>query len=625
MRRLHSKVRKKNYPFQSTGIILSLLINVPFVMANPAPLYESRNDHYRTGANLNETILNTANVSYSDFGLLFSLPVDSSITTQTLYAPGVSVKNVLHNVVYITTTGGSVYAFDADQSGPPLWVDHFNAAAPGVHWSIDSTPIIDPASQTLYVVARTVSNTNRQFELHALNLSTGAEKFNGPVVLSGTYGANGYTLDFSNPAVSQNLKSHAGLALVNGQLIICFSSLSEGVGDYYSGWVLSYNASTLQPTAAFATIISPPATGGGIWQAGRAPVVDDNGFIYLFVGNAYLPNTYAAAPNGYDGVSNFSESLLKLDANLNLVDWFTPGGWVNLDNRDLDLSSSGPTLIEGTGLLTGAGKDGNLYVWNTNSLGHYNATDAQVVQKMPGPNNYKYVYNGVVFWRRSSEQGGSLLFNVYNNSPIYSFAFNNPKFNPTPVSSSSASKALNSGIRNSVALSANGGNAGTGIVWELQNNSTTNVSVLRALDATNLGNELWNSSTYLSDSLAGANTYIPPTISNGKVYAPTLNSQLVVYGLKSQPLTISSVANQNSALKSNVSLQINASAGGDTLVYAATGLPSGLSINPTTGVISGTPSVIGAYSTVVTVTDRNTNKQATTSFSWTISRGIIKS
>ena len=583
------------------------------------------NDHYRTGANLNETILNTSNVNYSEFGLLFSLPVDNPIVTQTLYAPGVSVKNVLHNVVYISTTGGSVYAYDADQSGPPLWVDHFAAATPGVKWSIESTPVIDPATNTLYVVARDTSLITREFKLHALDLSTGAEKFNGPAVLSGTYTANGHTLNFSNLSGSQNLKSHAGLALANGQVIICFSTSNEGPGISYNGWVLSYNAATLQPTAAFASIISPPAVGGGIWQAGRAPVVDDNGYIYLFVGNTYNPINYKAAANGYDGTGNFSESLLKLDSKLNLIDWFTPGAWANLDNNDMDLSSSGPTLIEGTGLLTGAGKDGNLYVWNTNNLGHYNATDAQVVQKMPAPNNNQRVMNGVVFWRRTTEQGGSLLFNVYNNSPIFSLVFNNPKLNPTPVSSSSVSEAINSGKHNSVALSANGGNPGTGIIWELQNNAITNASVLRAMDAENLGNELWNSSTYLSDNLQGGTTYIPPTVSNGKVYAPTLDSQLVVYGLKSQLFSVTQLANQTAALNSGVSLQINASAGGDTLAYAATGLPAGLKINPKSGLISGSPTAIGNYLIVVTVTDSNTNRQVTMKFSWTILRGIIKS
>ncbi|MGD0962050.1 MAG: hypothetical protein ABSB19_19750, partial [Methylomonas sp.] len=401
---------------------------------------------------------------------------------------------------------------------------------PGVDWAIESTPIIDPTTNTLYLVTRKTSpSTPYEHQLHALDLVSGAEKFGGPAVISATRSVGGATLTFN----SQHIRAHAGLALVKGQLILTFAGLGEGIGDSYNGWVLAYNAGSLQQTGVFTSLITPPATGGGIWQSGRAPVIDDNGYIYLFVGNAFLPSTYQAASNGYDGVNNFSESLLKLDSGLRLIDWFTPGDWATLDNEDNDLSSAGPILIPGTHLLTGGGKDGNLFIWQTGNLGKYNADDAQVVQKMSPPvSDPQLVYSGPVFWTRNSGQGGSLLFNVYNSAPIYAYAFNGNTFNTQPVSISSASEAANTGNKNAIALSANGGEPGTGIIWELQNNPTGGSSVLRAFDAGNLGNELWNSQAYLSDSLDGATTYIPPTISNGKVYAPTLANQLVVFGLK---------------------------------------------------------------------------------------------
>lgn len=590
----------------------------PVEAAAPA-MYESRVDHYRTGANLNETILNTSTVNYSDFGLLFTLPVNSPILSQTLYAPNISINNAIHNVVYITTSSASVYAYDADIQGPPLWLNKLSGL-------VFHTPIIDPKSNTLYLVTRSSALPPFTFKLHALDLVNGAEKFGGPVDLSATFSVDGNTLNFSS---EDDIQPHAGLALANGQLIICFSGWHESPGHTYHGWVMSYNASNLQQTGVFSTISMPPAIGGGVWQSGRAPVVDNEGYIYLFVGNSIDPITYMAPSNGYDGVNNFSESLLKFDSNLNLIDWFTPGAWAQLDNIDKDLSGSGPTLIPGTNLITGGGKDGNLYLWHTDNLGKFNATDSQVAQKMAPPSvgNKTYngsIFSGPVFWSRTSAQGGSLLFNLYSNTPIFSFAFNGNSFNTTPVSFSSATEAAGTGYKNAITLSANGGESGTGIIWEFQNNRSTNISVLRAFDAEHLNIELWNSSAYLSDSLEGNTTFVPPTIVNGKVYAPTLANQLVVYGIKNAPPIVNTPANINSALGSQINFAIQATDNdGDALVYSATGLPYGLTINANTGVITGNPSIIGNYHATVSVSD-NKDGQASASYIWTISRGMIK-
>ena len=603
---MHNKFQLKNTTYCLT-VCLSLIAGILPAQANPAPFYESRNDRYRTGANLNETLLNTSTVNHANFGLLFTMPVNQKIVTQTLYAPNVAIQGYVHNVVYITTISGSVYAYDADAAGSPLWV---NKIIGGV---VIGTPIINPATNTLYLVQKVTppGMTLYNFELHALDLTTGAEKFGGPKTITGTYSAAGYTLNF--PGI--NLDQHAGLALSNGQLIITFGSSQEGSGISYNGWVMSYNAATLQQTAIFPTTIVPPANGGGIWQSGRAPAIDANGYIYLFVGNVYPSTNFeTSAANGYDGVNNFSESLLKFDANLHLIDWFTPGAWSELDATDMDLSSSGPILIPGTNLLTGGGKDGNVYLWNTANLGKYNANDAQVVQKFGTPAN-SFVYSGPVFWTRTAAQGNSLMFNVYQNSPIYAYAFNGNTFNVNPVSASLAADASNAGFTTAIALSANGGNTGTGIVWALMNNAATNSSVLRAYNAENLGNELWDSSSYISDSLGGATTYIPPTVSNGKVYTPTLANQLVVYGLFSNNTLPSLKAGANVTITRGkpISYPITASdSDGDVLTYGAAHLPPGLTVNAATGLIQGTPTTDGVYQVTIGVTDNQAGMRTST-------------
>jgi hypothetical protein len=615
---MNDQVNKPWQPFWIIAVLLATLCSIHPATANAQPMYESRGDHYRTGANLNETILNTANVNSSNFGLLFTLPTNSDIIHQVLYAPNVTINNVVHNVIYMASWGlpnwnGYLYAYDADQSGPPLWV------TPNIG-EILSMPVIDPTSNTLYIVSRPWSRLPiTSFVLHALDISTGLDKFGGPVNIAGTYGGQDIAAQGN---VTNSLNQHAGLALANGNVIISFSNGNEdNLNNIMSGWVVAYNATTLKQSGIFATLTKPGSdgqlTGAGIWQSGRAPAVDDAGNVYVFVGNSFLQATGLHSSVGYDGVNNFSESLLKFDSNLHLLDWFTPGAWATLDDNDLDLSGSGPTLIPGSTYVTGGGKDGNLYVWNTTNLGKFNASDSQVVQKLPPPiNGLEIIESGPIFWTRTSAQGGSLLFNHWGGSAVYALAWNGSNFSYTN-STTPLAEATTTDYRTATALSANGGLAGTGILWELQNNIKTNVSILRAFDATNLSKELWNSTLNSTDSLNHNNTFIPPTISNGKVYVPTLGGLLSVYGLRTP--TVTNPGNQQTALGANASLALQVSnTANASLVYSATGLPNGFSLNPTTGVISGTAIATGTYNVTVAVT-ANGGAPQSTGFTWVVS------
>ncbi len=609
-----------------TALSIGLALLVSNARAGTAAVYESRNDHYRTGANLNETLLNTATVNYGNFGLLFTLPLDNHSDTQILYAPGVSIKGAAHNVIYATTALGSVYAFDADQAGAPLW----HAKLGPITAAINSTPIIDPASGILYVVVRTGTyKTGFQFTLHALDITSGAEKLGGPVKINAAHSANGYTVNIAN----QSLQQHAGLALSQGNLLIGFGSIASGNGTEgsnidYNGWILSYNAKTLTQNAAFATTVIPPAVGAGVWQSGRAPVIDDQGYAYYFTGNSYTFSNFTLSSNGYDGVNNFSESLLKLNpANLELTDWFTVGKWQYLDDHDLDLSSSGPLLIPGADYIVGGGKTGQLYMWNINNLGKWQANDSQVPQIIPPLSKKIFsIFGGPVFWQRSAAQGGSLLFLAYvggnglQSSPVYSYAFNGNGFNPTPVTNSPAADTLNAdGHQTDIALSANGDTPGSGVIWAFITDFTTKNSVLRAYDAQNLGNELWNSATYLSDNLNSKTNKNPPTVANGKVYVALDASELAVYGLFAHSTPeLALISNQNTQIGSQVNLPVQIiQAAGGVSKFSAANLPIGLSINPTTGVISGTPTKNGSYQTVVSVSV-NGGSVRSIGFSWTI-------
>jgi HYDIN/CFA65/VesB family protein len=488
-----------------------------------------------SGANLTETTLNTSTVGSATFGLLFKLPVDDVIFAQPLYVPNVAVANQgTHNVVYVATMSDSLYAFDADAGGAPLWSINLASLVGATpvpfgnftyggnlnivgNLGVLSTPVIDPATNLMYVVACTLEGGAMAYRLHAVDITSGAEPLGPGVLITGTYGG----LTFAGSYQLQRLS----LALSGNQVVFAFSAIEEETANpSYAGWVMAYNKGTLQQSGIFAT---QTTKGGGVWQSGRPPVVDGSGYVYLFTGNGYT--------NGYDGVANFSESALKLDPSngLSLLDWFTPDDWSSLDADDTDLTSSGPLLIPGTTLIAGGGKAGVLYVLNTSNLGKFNSTDSQIVQEETIAASE--IHGGPVFWQRSAANGGPLLYDWAMADVLKAYSFNGATFAASPSMQRSDSVVFPGGI---LTLSANGEQPGSGVLWatvptggDAENNPPVG-GKLRAFDAQNLSNELWNSSINSSrDGFGNLAKFVPPVVANGKVYVATWSSQVAVYGL----------------------------------------------------------------------------------------------
>ena len=300
--------------------------------------------HYdiaRSGANSNETILTPANVNTNSFGKLFSIPVDGYVYAQPLYMPGVTMgagttqPNTTHNVIFVATEHDSVYAFDADTNTGanvnPLWhasmIDTAHGAGSGEttvpsgdvsssditpEIGITSTPVIDPTTNTIYVTAKsTISNTTFITRLHALDITTGQEKFGGPVQLSGSVpgngnGSSGGTLNW-DPKWQNNRTS---LLLLNGIVYIGFGS--HGDNGPWHGWILAYNASTLKQTGAWCS--TPNAAAAGIWMGGTGLAADvpsgkPYGRIFTVTGNGIFD---AVAPN-YTNAMDYGDSIIKLD------------------------------------------------------------------------------------------------------------------------------------------------------------------------------------------------------------------------------------------------------------------------------------------------------------------------
>jgi hypothetical protein len=492
------------------------------------------NDNARSGQNTAETVLTPGNVNSSQFGKLFSTTVDGYVYAQPLYVPNVNMAGATHNVLYVATEHDSLFAIDGD-NGAVLWQQSFINPTAGVttvsssdvacgdlvpEIGITSTPVIDPGSGTIYLIAKTKENGNFFQRLHALDIATHAEKFGGPIVISAT--SQGRTFD--------PLKQHnrPGLLLESGHVVIAWASHCDN--GPYEGWVMSYNAGTLAQEAVFNT--EPDATNGffgGIWMSGDGVASDSNGNLYFATGNG----DYRSA------TGDWGDSLVKLSGPsggaFTVADWFTPFNQSSLSGGDTDLGSGGvmllPTLTSGQQLLVQMGKEGKIYLVDRNNMGKYcldltppcNGSDPNIVQEIPGATNG--IWGSPSYWNGSVYYGGGNDGGSPDNLKAFSFNANNSGL----LSTSPTSKSANSfAFATAAPVVSSNGNS-NGIVWIVDNSAfgSSCCQALYAYDATNLANMLYNSNQAAGqrDVPGGAVKFSAPIIANGKVY---VGSQLKV-------------------------------------------------------------------------------------------------
>jgi hypothetical protein len=569
------------------------------------PVLQRGYDAGVSGATLSETTLDASNVAPSTFGLVFKLPVDDVIFAQPLYVPNVVIAQKAHNALYVATMSDTLYAFDADVGGAPLWTLDLASLVGATpvpiaqfafsgnlnivgNLGILSTPVIDSSTNTIYLVACTLEAGTIVYRLHAVDIASGAPRPGSGVKISATYGGSTFDARYQTQRVS--------LVLAGNNVVFGFGAVELEFAGGYVGWVMAYNKSTLAQSGVFATVTTGNR-GGGVWQSGRPPVVDAAGFVYVVTGNGY--------GGGYDGARDFSESVLKLDpANgLKLVDWFTPGDWATLDAQDLDFTSSGPMLIPGTGLIVAGGKTGVMYALNTANLGKFNATDSQVVQNLRISNDE--VRGGPVYWQRAAAAGGPLLYNWGVSDAVRAFAFNGATFTPR-AQGSITNQIFPGGI---LTLSANGDSAASGVLWattaasgDAENNPPV-PGVLYAFSAANVATQLWNSTMKATDALGNFAKFVPPLVARGRVYVATWSDRVDVYGLTTPP-TVSAVSPQRGGTSGGTPVTVT----GTNFVWGATVSFGGAgakvtSVTPTTMTVTTPAHRSGTVSVVVTDPD----------------------
>ncbi len=483
----------------------------------------SQYDTNRTATNLQERALHPGNVNPATFGRLYSRRVDASLYAQPLIAGGVELPGGgRRNLLIAATMGNTVYAFDADKASEtnPIWSRQLATPAPGedftgpVTWGVLSTPTIDRTTNTIYAVAKVQSAGGVRHELFALDLSTGAHKFNSPQVV--TFPSAGAAEQAYFPGAIQR----PGLLVANGALYVGFANIVLNPNDWRSqeGYLQSYSATDLSRRLG-SFQVTPTGLKGGIWQAGRGISADSEGNVYV-----------ATAGGEYNGVDNFGSSLLKLaPRTLALLDWFTPSNWEALYQGNLDLSANGVTLIPGTALAFAGGKEGVIYLLNRQSMGRLGAS----VQSFPASAGCGQAdcgqSLGTAFWSRPGLTDSRLY--VWDRRDFlrsYRFVSATSRFENTPLGVGAKRPETVGGP----SVSAFGEDPTSGIVWAVTADVEPGPGVLRAYDAADVRRELYNSeSNPARDQLGRFTKFAAPVVANGRVHVVTQAGEISVFGL----------------------------------------------------------------------------------------------
>lgn len=490
-------------------------------------IFTQHNDNRRSGANLGEIALKPFNVNVAGFGKLFELPVVGSTYAQPLFVPGAIVRERPHNVLYVATMHNEVFAFDADVSGPPLWQRRLGPSimlpdsqiGPGgyrdIEWEVGilSTPVIDTSRRAMYVVttSKPGGDDSIMHQLFMLDLATGTD-LKPPRTIAGNAGRAVF--------VSHKQDQRSALLLSESKVYAAFASYGDA--GPYNGWIFSFSADTLAPDGTFCSTPQPAGDNGegGIWMAGQGPTADEEGHLYFMTGNGdFKP-----------AAGNLGDCVVKLDSNLNRVDFFSPHNNSELDAGDKDLGSGGIMAIPGANMIIGGGKEAYLYLMDMNHLGEFNPTTDNVLDKIPASitDGAHHIHGSPVFW---DGPDGPRIYVWTENDQCKAFHLVGRTVNHTPVAQSAITAPDNfpggaSGMPGGfLAISAEGGQ--DGILWATHPwsedlNQKIGEGVLRALDARTL-KELWNSrQNRVRDDYGNFAKFCPPTVANGKVYVATM-------------------------------------------------------------------------------------------------------
>jgi len=494
------------------------------LLSKAASIPTSNVDGNRNNSVSTETQLTPTNVTTGKFGLFGGWATDGHVFSQPLFVPAVTTSGVVHDLLIVVTMNNSVYAFDANRPGATVWSNlafaspyaSYPVAEGGLYGSLGclSTPVVDVANSKLYVVCDT---STPNWVIRQLDLTTGSTlltaTISGQVVGTGDVG-QGDTTSGANLLFYPRFEfQRAGLALANNKVYVAFGALNDT--RPWHGWVFAYNTSDLSQAGIWCS--TPNGYGGGVWMSGGAPAVDGSGNIYVTTGN----------DGGYDGVTNFSDSTVKLSPTLSVLDWFTPSNNAAIDSVDADVSANRAMLIPSTNFAIVAGKDFNVYLIDTTCMGHLQGSSGCSLQTfktnaMGTPGSETGSYGGAFM--------NNVLYLPTSAGSIYAFTFGGSTFTTTPL----ATQTNSYGNYGPAQMFGSINGASNGILWVETTATTSHTAVqqgtLRALNPTTLA-EYWNSGTSGQDALGNMTKFAAPVVTNGRIYVSTQDSKIQSYGL----------------------------------------------------------------------------------------------
>jgi outer membrane protein assembly factor BamB len=520
--------------FSSFFVAVMAAQNRPPASAEPINVLTYHDDTMRTGLMQLETILTPTNVNSTNFGKVNFLTTDGKVDAEPLYVSNVTINSALHNVLYVVSEHDSIYAFDAD-TGTQLWTttallqgettsDTHSCSQISPEIGITNTPVIDRnrnGNGVIYFVAMSKLGSTYHQRLHALDLSTGAELFGGPVDIQAKYpglgdnSQNGFVV--FDP---HQYAERAALLEVGSNIYLAFTSHCDQ--RPYTGWVMQYSAADLSQVSVLD--VTPNGNEGAIWQTGDGIAADTDGFLYFLDGNGTFDTTLDA--NGFPINGDYGNAFIKLSNSgpLAVADYFNTFNTVQESNADTDLGSGGAMVLPDLSvsankkvhLVIGAGKDGNIYVADRNNMGKWNANNNNnLYQQLTGA-----LPNGA--WSMPAYFHNTVYFGGVSDH-IKAYPIVSGKLATSPSSQTSKTFTYPGATPS---ISANF--AQNGILWAVEN---TSPAVLHAYNASDLTQELYNSNQQGSrDQFGAGNKFITPMIANGKVYAGTPTG-VAVFGL----------------------------------------------------------------------------------------------
>jgi hypothetical protein len=518
-------------------------------VSSPVDVLTHHNNIARTGVQAYETTLTPQNVNMESFGKLYSFPVDGNLYAAPLYAGSLAMGDgKTHNMVFVATTNGTVYGFDADGNNPSagyLWKTSlmasseqavtpadYNCGQPAPAVGVIGTPVIDRTLGVLYVVARSKSVTGSSTQyfqrLHALSLASGIEELNGPTTIAAQVQGTGD--DSVNGVVAFNPlteNQRAALLEASGAIWIVWASHCDN--PPYHGWTIAYDANDISQQMAVYNN-TPNGSDGGIWMSAGGPSADSAGNVYTVAGNG----TFDVNKGGEDYADTVSRVVMS-GGTINTADSFTPSDQVFLSEQDLDMGTSSALLFDDPAsgvaphLVATTNKAGQIYLLSATNLGKYES----------GHNGINNLNGDIEDFSAGQQIYGSLSYfngRLYvgpSNRPVASYTF-------TPGTQTTAGTFMTEPAITSTVVFSNGEAGGAqpvisangtsdGIVWAINYKQAT--AVVYAFDPDTLA-ELWDSTQETSgrDLATGPVSFTVPVIANGKVYVGS-QGQLTVYGL----------------------------------------------------------------------------------------------